>query len=588
MAMSPNKPSFVRHLPVALCIQRNINKRTTKLLAQLNFAKKTLKAHKITSIMSRRFMDTSGVTDPVWVHRMPFDEYLQFPGLDRSITTDVCVIGSGIAGISTAYELVRRGKNVVMLEARHVLSGESSRTSGHLSSDLDDGYFEIQRKHGWEGAKMAAESHSWAVSRVGEIAHALGIDCEYRRVPAYEFSQCERKELQHELEVHSLKGEVETAQKLGLNATFHEGLAVQGWDGKPDQRDGAVFHDQATFHPTRYMLGVLGWLKQQSNFRCFTHTEMVSMDEYDIVQVHTANGLSVLAGDVVEATCVPLQKLSIIAEMEYSRTYCIAIRVPRGSVEDCLIYDQADAYKYVRLTQCDNTDDYMVVGGCDHKVGQAQTDGQFHELETWARERFPQAGAVDYRWSGQVYEPADYMAFIGKNQGRSRSYVVTGDSGDGLTHGVLAGRLLADEIEGIKNPWMRLYKPSRMGSMARAMSTMLQHDAEINTQYKRYFHPDIKDIEDLAVNTGGVLHDHLMSKPVAVYKDGEGQTYRFSAVCPHMKGVLCWNATEKSWDCPVHGSRFSGEGIRVEGPAKSNLTPIDDTSGRRQAAGVAV
>ena len=191
---------------------------------------------------------------------------------------------------------------------------------------------------------------------------------------------------------------------------------------------------------------------------------------------------------------------------------------------------------------------------------------------------------MDYRWSGQVYEPVDYMAFIGKNQGRNHTYVVTGDSGDGLTHGMLAGRLLADEIDNIDNPWSALYRPSRLGSVAKVLPNMLGHDVQINTQYKRYLESDIRDIEDLTAHTGGVLHDSLTSKPVAVYKDTKGQTYRFSAVCPHLKGVLCWNQTEKSWDCPVHGSRFSGEGICVEGPAKSNLEPMDNASRRRQAA----
>lgn len=536
------------------------------------------------STMSQRFLNSSGETDPVWVHQMPYSEYPHFPTLDHNVTTDVCIIGSGIAGISSAYELVMRRKQVTMLEARHVLSGESGRTSGHLSSALDDGYENIQKKHGNKGAKIAAESHSWAVQRVGEIAQTLGIDCEYRRLAAYEISQYSRNDHRHEVEVHGIKHEVEAGQRLGLNVSFHEGLTVQGWDGHPDQRDGAVFHDQATFHPTRYFIGVLTWLSKQPNFQCFAQTRMASIEERDVVQVHTQDGFTVTASDAIEATCVPLQKLSIIAEMEYNRTYCIAIRVPRGSIEDCLIYDEAEAYKYARLTACDDQDDYLVVGGCDHKVGQEKTSGRFDELETWARERFPQAGDVDYRWSGQVYEPVDYMAFIGKNQGRNHTYVVTGDSGDGLTHGVLAGRLLADEIDNIDNPWSALYRPSRLGSVAKVLPNMLGHDVQINTQYKRYLESDIRDIEDLTAHTGGVLHDSLTSKPVAVYKDTKGQTYRFSAVCPHLKGVLCWNQTEKSWDFPVHGSRFSGEGICVEGPAKSNLEPMDNASRRRQAA----
>lgn len=532
-------------------------------------------------------MNTSGETDPVWVHRMPYAKYPVFPILIHNLTTEICIIGSGIAGISTAYELVRRGKKVTILEARHVLSGETGRTSGHLSSALDDGYADIQRTHGVEGAQTAAESHSWAVTRVGQIVHALGIDCEFRRVPAYHISQYLRDDHGHKQEVRDMREEVETALNFGLKADFRDGLSVRGWSGWLDQRDGAIYYDQATFHPTRYLLGVLAWLERQPNFQCFAQTRMVSVHETDLAQVYTEHGHVVTACNVVEATCVPLQKLSIVAEMACNRTYCVAARVPRDTVEDCLIYDQAEPYKYVRLTACDSQDDYIVVGGCDHKVGHEDPEGRFDELETWVRDRFPQATTVDYRWSGQVFEPVDYMAFIGKTRGQNHTYVVTGDSGDGLTHGVLAGRILADEMEGKHNPWAQLYNPSRLASIAKSLPSILEHGIQANSHYRRYLQSDIEDIEDLAADAGGVLHEHLTSTPVAVHKDGGGQTYRYSAICPHMKGVLCWNQTEKSWDCPVHGSRFSGEGICVEGPAKSNLTPMDDVSKRQQISHIA-
>ncbi|KAK1762850.1 DAO-domain-containing protein [Phialemonium atrogriseum] len=526
------------------------------------------------------YIQTSGSTDPVWVHNDQYSNRPQFRPLIEDIETDVCVIGAGIAGISVAHELVARGHEVVLIEARETVSGESGRTSGHLSNALDDGYTNIKKKHGRGGAQAAADSHTWALNHVGEVARKHGIECEYRHVPAYKISQFERGDSHHGNDVEAIKEEVELAKQLGLDADFREGLAVKGWTGKPDQRDGAVFANQAAFHPTLYLVGVLNWLKEQPNFRCHTLTRMLTIEEGTkgilgmggkSVTVKTEGGNTIQCEHAVEATCVPLQKLSIIAEMSYNRTYCIAIRVPRGSVEDCFIYDSADQYKYVRLTPCDERDDFLIVGGCDHKVGQESPAGRFEDLEAWTRERFAQAGTVDYRWSGQVYEPVDLVAFIGKNQGCERIYVVTGDSGNGLTHGVIAGRLLADEIEGKENPWAGLYSPKRILSIAKSAPEMLAHDVQINTQYKRFLESDIGDIEDLARGSGGVLNKGLLSKPVAIYKDEDGQVTRMSALCPHMKGIVCWNPVEKSFDCPVHGSRFSGTGICVEGPAKANL-----------------
>jgi len=548
----------------------------------------------------KHFLATSGETEPVWIHTEPYSRRPQFPTLGQDLKTDVCVIGSGIAGIQSAYELVKRGHEVVMVEARDILSGETGRTSGHLASALDDGYANIAKVHGDKGAVLAAKSHSWAIDRVGEIARELNIECEYRKLPGYQVSQYDRntQPKEHNDDVEELKAEVAKAQLLKMKAEYREGFAVKGWDGKPDQRDAAVFFGQGAFHPTKYLVGILDWLKKQPNFSCYTNSRVLEVSEKGIsvplvtdnkhVVIKTESGQTIDSKSAIMATCVPLQKLSVIAEMEYMRTYCVAIRVPKGTVEDCLLYDSAEAYKYIRLTHCDEEHDYMIVGGCDHKVGQEDSSGRFAELETWTRERFPSAGSVDYAWSGQVFEPVDYMAFIGLDPGTSHTYIATGDSGNGLTHGVLAGRLLADEIESKPNDWSDLYHPQRKASIVKRAGTMLAHDLQINSQYKRFLQSDIADIEDLANGEGGVMNNTKTGKPTAIYKDDAGKTHSFSALCPHMKGVVCWNRTEKSWDCPVHGSRFSKDGVCVIGPAKGNLEPMDEggkqTQGQTAAA----
>ncbi|KAL7625177.1 hypothetical protein AAE478_004392 [Parahypoxylon ruwenzoriense] len=189
-------------------------------------------------------------------------------------------------------------------------------------------------------------------------------------------------------------------------------------------------------------------------------------------QIQTEGGNTINCEHAVEATDVPLQKLSIIAQMEWNRTYCITMRIPKGSVEDALLY--------IRLTPCDDTDDFLIVGGCDHKVGQEHSRGHLEQLEQWARERLTRAKSVAYPWSGQILEPIDYIAYIGKNQGNQPIYVVTGDSGNGLTHGVLAGKLIADEIEGKENSWSTLYSPKRVSSVAKSAPTMLENDLQVN------------------------------------------------------------------------------------------------------------
>ncbi|KAH7396935.1 FAD dependent oxidoreductase-domain-containing protein [Phaeosphaeria sp. MPI-PUGE-AT-0046c] len=541
-------------------------------------------------------MHTSGETDPVWVHKMPFSDIPTFSKLDRDLETDVCIVGAGISGISTAYELVTRGLNVVLIEGREVLSGETGRTSGHLASDLDDGYPAIAKKHGDKGAKAAADSHNWALNRVGEISKQLGIECEYRQLPGYDFSQYPKGTKEHADDVETLIEEGQKAKELGLQVEYKEGFKLKGWDGDIDQSDAVIYGNQATFHPTKYLVGLLNFLKQQPNFSCYTYTRCMDVSEKGVeilgmghkdVYVKTLDGNTIKCADAVEATCIPLQKLSVIAQEEYYRTYCIAARVPKGSIEDCMFYDSAEIYKYVRLTGCDDKDDFLVVGGGDHKVGQSDTLTPFQELEEWTRARFPQATSVDYKWSGQVNEPVDHMAFIGKNQGMKHVYIVTGDSGNGLTHGVIAGKVIADEITGEPNPWTSAYDPNRVASIVKSLPSMISHDVQINAQYKRFLESDIKDIEDLVPGEGGVLNTST-SKPLAVYKDEGGQIHKFSALCPHLKGVVCWNTAEKSWDCPVHGSRFSKDGVQLCGPSKAGLQPADEAGEKSQGRAIEV
>lgn len=539
----------------------------------------------------KQFLKTSGATDSVWVHADPPSNRPKFPVLKQDLETDTCIVGAGIAGISIAYELIKRNREVVLLEAREVLSGESGRTSGHLASDIDDGYVQVKKKHGQKGAQVVADSHQYALERVGEIARELGIECEYRKLPSYDISQYKFGTKDHDDEIKELKEEVEVAKSVGLNVEFDPELVVKGWDGAIDQRGGAVFKNQAKFHPTKYLNGVLKWLKEQPKFQLFQNTRVIDVKEtgFEVlgvgrktVTIKTEAGNTIQANHAVEATCVPLQKLSVVAEEEFFRTYCIAIRVPKGSIEDCLLNDEAEPYHYVRFTECDQQDDYLVIGGCDHKVGQEDTSGRFEELEQWVRERFTKAGSVDYKWSGQIFESVDHVAFIGRNQGMKHTYIVTGDSGSGLTHGVLSGKLIADLIEGQKNAWEDLYAPTRLASILKSAPSMIAHDLQINAQYKRFLQSDITDIEDLVPGEGGVMHGK-MGKPIAVYKGEDGKVEKFSALCPHLHGVVCWNSLEKSWDCPVHGSRFSKDGVCVMGPAKGNLSAADDAGEKAQA-----
>jgi Rieske Fe-S protein len=250
----------------------------------------------------------------------------------------------------------------------------------------------------------------------------------------------------------------------------------------------------------------------------------------------------------------------------------IGVRVPKDSVTRALYWDTGDPYHYLRL-QREGDYDVLIVGGEDHKTGQANDGNErFARLEQWTRERFPQSLDVEYRWSGQVMEPVDGLAFIGRNPlDEDNVYIATGDSGQGMTHGTIAGMLLSDLIQGRQNKWEDLYSPSRI--RLKSLPEYASENINVAGQYADYVTAgDIKSESELRPGEGAIMREGVSK--VAVYRDEKGNVHKLSAVCPHLGCMVAWNSTEQTWDCPCHCSRFSAEGRVYQGPANSDLSSV--------------
>jgi Rieske Fe-S protein len=286
----------------------------------------------------------------------------------------------------------------------------------------------------------------------------------------------------------------------------------------------------------------------------------------------TAGDRKVTARAVVVATNTPVNdRVAIHTKQAPYMTYVVGLRVPKGSVERGLYWDVQDPFHYVRLQSLAGGSDCLIVGGEDHKTGQADATSQRHaRLEAWARERFPAVESLAYTWGGQVMETLDGLAFIGRNPGDANVYVATGDSGVGLTHGTIAGMLLTDLILGRPNPWIELYDPSRKVPLA--AGRFLRENVNVAAQYADWVTPgDADSAREIPFDSGAIVRRGAAK--VAVYRDGHGKAHALSAVCPHLGCVVQWNGAEKTWDCPCHGSRFDKLGKVVNGPANSDLPP---------------
>ena len=212
------------------------------------------------------------------------------------------------------------------------------------------------------------------------------------------------------------------------------------------------------------------------------------------------------------------------------------------------------------------------MGGEDHKVGQYPAgEDPFTELERWTRGQFTAAGEIVARWSGQVQEPADYLGYAGVAPTSGENvYVITGDSGMGLTHGTLGAMLVTDLIGGRENPWATLYDPKRK----HLDTDLVKENLNTMTQYKDLVTGgDVKSEAEIPPGQGAVLRRGLHK--IAVYKSPAGQVTECSAVCTHLGCIVHWNPAEASWDCPCHGSRFDPHGVVLMGPAIDDLKTVE-------------
>src|SRR6266496_6230756 len=117
---------------------------------------------------------SSGTTVSVWAATA--DTPSESP-LRRDTSADVCIIGAGIAGLTTAYLLAREGKAVIVLDDGPIGGGMTARTTAHLSNALDDRYYDLERLFGEDGSRLAAESHTAAIERVEAIIREEEFDC---------------------------------------------------------------------------------------------------------------------------------------------------------------------------------------------------------------------------------------------------------------------------------------------------------------------------------------------------------------------------------------------------------------------------
>jgi glycine/D-amino acid oxidase-like deaminating enzyme/nitrite reductase/ring-hydroxylating ferredoxin subunit len=504
-------------------------------------------------------MTLPGTSESYWIESTDPTSY---PQLTDDLAVDVVVVGAGIAGVSTAWELTKAGRSVALLEADRVLTGVTGHTTAKLSALHTLIYAHLRSSFGADGARAYAESQQAAIEHVAQVSDQLHIDCDLERVPAFTYVESPDR-------LDEIHAEVEAAVEAGLLASFVTDTDL------PFPVAGAIrVEQQAQFHPRKYLLALAADLTRNGGL-IFERSRVVNLDEGDPCRVTTEHGVTVTARDVVVSTHYPVfDRAGLFTRLKPHRELVVAGPLPADLDPHGTYITPEQSTRSVRTAPYRDGERLLIVTGESFTPGQGDVAPRFERLAGWARDRFP-GTEIRYRWATQDNETTDRVPYVGPfHLGAAHTYVAAGFGGWGMATGVMAGRLLAQTITGEDAPWAKLYDPRRLNPLREAVPI-----AKLQATVARHFVGDrlrsshVDSVDEIAPGSGEVLRLH--GERSAVYRDDDGTLTAVSATCTHLGCVVHFNDAERAWECPCHGSRFGVDGSVLHGPATRPLERRD-------------
>jgi glycine/D-amino acid oxidase-like deaminating enzyme/nitrite reductase/ring-hydroxylating ferredoxin subunit len=482
-----------------------------------------------------------------------------FPPLSGGLDVDVAVIGGGIVGITAARVLKDRGLKVAVIEARRVGRQVTGRSTAKMTSQHHLFYQMLIRKFGEDRARLYAEAQEAGVRQIRTFAANFGINCDIETKSAYTYT-CDEKY------VEQIEREVEAAQRIGLPATL-----VREVDLPFKVLCAIRFDKQAQFHPTKYIIGLAATLPGDG-CHVFENSRAVDWTPTSVV---TEQG-RIRARHVIMATHIPLGHVGGY----YTRAHPYAepvIGARIRKIPEGMFISAEQPIHSIRTHTQPNGDIYGIAAGSIFKPGHTDDERKyFADIEAWLTGHF-ECESIEYRWVNEDYASVDHAPFIGWSAGSGDRYLVaTGFNAWGISNGTAAGVILADLATGHQNTWMGIFDATRVKLLAEA-ALFIRENVEVGAHLiGGYLSRKLRDIEEIELGHAAIMKRD--GKNIAVFKDEQGAVHAVSAVCTHMGCLVGWNETDRTWDCPCHGSRFSLDGEVLHGPATRPLAQISQVS----------
>jgi glycine/D-amino acid oxidase-like deaminating enzyme/nitrite reductase/ring-hydroxylating ferredoxin subunit len=500
-------------------------------------------------------MERDGTCTSLWQYDIP--QYQSAYTTIPDTFFDIVIVGGGITGVSVAHIFQKAGKKCLLLEAHSLGYGTTSGTTAHLNTIMDSPYSQTEKNFGEKNAQLVAEIARRSIEHIKQNINEYSIDCGFEELPAYLFSQDEKqtKELDDITEASIKAGvSIEYVNDMPVRIPFKKAIRIE---------------QQAKFHPTQYLLALAKAFEEAGGIIVQNCRVLNAEKNEEVVDVQTSLG-KVQAGQLIYATHIPPGINLLHLRCAPYRSYVLAVRLANDDYPDGLAYDMYEPYHYYR-TQEVKGKKYLIAGGEDHKTAHEEnTEACFSRLESHIRKYFD-VETIAFKWSSQYFEPADGLPYIGHLPGHSKNiYVATGYGGNGMTYSTVAALVLKDLLLNGSGTYTDLFSPSRIKPVA-GFGKLVKENLDVAKELIGKILPaeKLEELADLAYGEAKVVK--YGGHNIALYKDEQGNLHAVNPVCTHLKCTVSWNMSEKTWDCPCHGSRFDCEGKVVTGPATKDL-----------------
>lgn len=464
--------------------------------------------------------------------------------LNKDIETDILIIGAGITGMTTSYYL--NSKNICIVDANRIGHGVTLNTTAKINYFQERIYTKIKSVRNEEIAKQYLKSQVNAIKDIKEIIEKENIDCDFKRVDSYVFSNTKK-------EVEPLKKEVEFLKQNNID------VKEKKLPSKITQYSSYYVNDTYIFNPIKYLEGLYKLLKDK-NINIYENTKILKINKVNNYYICHTKNYKIKTKKVILACHYPYFILPFLLPLRshIEKSYIVISKVNKDLNFTCI---SSSNPTYSCRFYKTGDDIYQISLAESHNTSIKQND-EYHFKRVKEIFKLKEQDIVMTYSNVDIMTP-DHMPYIGKI--KNNIYIACGYNTWGMTNGVVAARILSDMILNKENEFIETFNPNRIN-----LANIIDLPNIIFSQTKSFFGPKlIKNKSWYKDNITFITKD---GKSLAIYKDKEGKKHIIHNKCPHFGCSLIFNEEEKTWDCPCHSSRFDIDGKCIKGPSNYDIS----------------